>query len=114
MTLPEFEDMDVDRAAVKIMKAGDGLSEALRIRPRAFHLGEEVFCALRGVVTSISHVEKGGEITRVHVVTTQQIELVDHADLDDMLAAAAERRERARASIVGQTVLGDDDQAEAF
>lgn len=109
MTLPDFEDLDVDRAAVKIMKAGDGLSDALRIRPRAFHLGEEVFCALRGVVTGISHVEKGGEISRVHVVTTQQIELVDAADLGDMLAAAADRRERARAAVEGQTVLGDDD-----
>jgi hypothetical protein len=35
MTLPLFEDQPVDRAAVRITRAGDGLSEALKIRPQA-------------------------------------------------------------------------------
>ena len=41
MGLPEFEGRAVVRSAVKITRAGDGLSEALKLEPTALHHGDE-------------------------------------------------------------------------
>ena len=110
MTLPLFEDQPVTRAAVKIMKAGDGLSDALKIEPRPMHLDTSVYFVLRGVVTSVQHVQKDDVLTRVHVVTTEHITEVDANHVDALLDAAADRRERARAHAVGQTSIDDDSE----
>jgi hypothetical protein len=110
MTLPLFEDQPVDRAAVRITRAGDGLSEALKIRPKALHIGEEVYYVLRGVVTQVTHREKDDEITRLHTVEAQQITEVDGKTATRMLAAAAKQLDQARADADGQDPLPEDEQ----
>ncbi|HEY7010127.1 MAG TPA: hypothetical protein VH395_14360 [Jatrophihabitantaceae bacterium] len=108
MTLPVFEDQPVDRAAVRITRAGDGLSEALRIRPKALHIGDEINYLLRGVVTQVTHREKDDEITRLHTVEAQQITEVDAKTASRMLAAAARELDQARQA-EGQDPLPEDD-----
>ncbi|MDQ1429196.1 MAG: hypothetical protein QOK39_2672 [Acidimicrobiaceae bacterium] len=53
--LPDFDGFEVRRSAVRITKAGDGLSEALKVQPRALHYGDEVFYILRGKVAQVNH-----------------------------------------------------------
>jgi len=77
--LPTFEDHDVQQAQVRITRAGDGLSEALKIAPRALELGDEVFYILRGVCRQINHRQKDDDepLIRVHTVEAEQITEVD-------------------------------------
>jgi hypothetical protein len=107
VSLPLFEDQPVDRATVRITRAGDGLSEALKIRPKALHIGDECYYLLRGTVTQVTHREKDDEITRLHTVEAQQITEVDGKTATKMLAAAARQLDQDR-QIDGQEELPDD------
>lgn len=92
--LPDFEGRAVRRTAVKITKAGDGLSEALKIDPELYHHADEVFFVLRGLVTQVNHVPVSpvdSDLVRVHTIVTQEITRVAPEDVDAFLRAAAER-----------------------
>lgn len=98
--LSSFEGRPVIRAAVRITRAGDGLSEALKFAPVALHHDDEVFFVLRGSVSQVNHKPDGAdadELVRVHTVEAVEIAMVDESDVADLLAGAAERVGRARA-----------------
>jgi hypothetical protein len=109
--LPLFDDHEVYAATVRITRAGDGLSESLRIEPRPLHIGEEVFYLLRGVVRQVNHRQKDdeGPLTRVHTVETVDITEVDPDIAAKMLTAAAEELNRRKADRAGQLPLDDLD-----
>lgn len=107
--LPEFEQQSVNNATVRITNAGDGLSDALKVDPKALHLGQEVFYILSGDVTQINHVEKDDVLTRVHTVKASAITEVDGDLASKLLTEAAEELQRRRDEISGQLSL----QAEA-
>lgn len=104
-TLPAFEEQSVNNATVRITNAGDGLSEALKVDPKALHLGEQVFYVLSGDVTQINHVEKDEILTRVHTVKASAITEVDADLAEKLLTAAAEELARRRAEVDGQMTL---------
>lgn len=67
---------EVREVAVQITKAGDGLSDALKVNPIALDHGDEVFYLLRGRVSQVkfTEVKPGSEdLVRVHVIVTQDI-----------------------------------------
>lgn len=113
-TLPTFEDEQVLQAQVRIVKAGDGLSEALKIAPKTLHLGDEVFYVLRGVVRQVNHRQKDYDepLVRVHTVEAEAITEVDPKVANKMLAAAADQLEKARAEAQGQLALDAEHAAE--
>lgn len=108
--LPAFEGNAVKKAAVRITRAGDGLSAALDVEPRAYQIGEEVSFVLRGTVTQINHQQKDedGPIVRTHTVTASGITEIEADLAEKLLTAAAEELERKRAEIAGQTSLDDE------
>lgn len=110
--LPTFEEMPVNNATVRITRAGDGLSEALKIEPKALHLGDECYYVLRGTVVQVNHQEKDEVITRVHTVAADQITEVEPDVANKMLQAAAEDLERRKAEVDGQGRLDDELAAE--
>jgi hypothetical protein len=88
-TLPDFEGHEVRRSALRITKAGDGLSDALKL---------EVFFVLKGVVTQVNHkpdgkVEDGevDELVRLHTVDATEVALVDALEVSDLLVRNRER-----------------------
>lgn len=109
--LPAFESNAVSAARVRITRAGDGLSEALKIEPRAIQLGERVYYVLEGECVQINHVEKDDLITRVHTIAADSIAEVDDETATKMLRAAAEELERKKAAADGQLML--DEEADA-
>jgi hypothetical protein len=111
LQLPAFEGESVSGAKVKIVGAGDGLSEALKVTPEALHIDDEVFYVLRGTVTQISHVSKDDEVTRVHTVKAGAITKVDADLATRMLADAADALERAKAEAQGQLLLDAENDA---
>jgi hypothetical protein len=111
--LPRFEGLPVATAAVRITRAGDGLSEALKIAPKALELGDEVYYVLRGVVRQINHREKsdGDIIVRIHTVEADAITEVDAELAGKLLADAASEIAKAKAAADGQDEIGFDDDA---
>jgi hypothetical protein len=114
-TLPAFETNAVAKAQVRITRAGDGLSAALEVQPKALFLGDEVFYVLRGRVTQVNHREKeeDGPVIRMHTVEATGITEVDAELAEKLLQAAAEETARMRAEIDGQLRLEDERAAEA-
>jgi hypothetical protein len=77
------------RSAVKITRAGDGLSEALKLEPTALHHSDEVYFVLRGEVTQVNHRPSSREednLVRVHTVEAQEIAMVDGSAVEKLLA----------------------------
>lgn len=110
--LPDFEGSAVRRSTVKITKAGDGLSEALKIAPMAYHHGDEVFFVLRGLVTQVNHVPVSpadSDLVRVHTLVTQEITEVAADDVEVFLANANERLRLAREEEAGIQRIGFGD-----
>lgn len=107
-TLPAFEEQSVNNATVRITNAGDGLSEALKVDPKALHLGEQVYYVLSGDVTQINHVEKDEILTRVHTVKASAITEVDADLAGKLLTAAAEELSRRKAEVDGQLMLEEE------
>lgn len=105
--LPLFEENAVANATVKITKAGDGLSAALKVRPEALQLGEDVYYVLAARVGKIAHVDNDGVVTREHTVVTQAITAIDPTIAQKAIQSAAEETERLRAEQAGQTSLDD-------
>ena len=106
--LPTFEGNAVATARVRITRAGDGLSEALKIDPRALQLGERVYYVLEGECVQINHIEKDEVITRVHTIAPESIAEVDEETAIKMLREAAADLERKKADADGQTSIDDE------
>lgn len=110
--LPEFEGHDVHRCQVRITRAGDGLSEALQVAPKAIDIGDRVFYVLEGVCGQVMHKLKDDVIVRVHTIEASGITEVDETLAKQILAAAADRTERRKAELAGQLMLEAEKAAE--
>lgn len=113
--LPDFEGFEVSHVAVRITKAGDGLSPALKVRRVAHHPGQEVCFILRTKVAQINH--KGDPdddgLTRVETLDTTGITEIDNETANRHLNNAAEDLARAQqaAADADQQRLIDEEQA---
>lgn len=115
--LPSFEDTPVVRSSVRITKAGDGLSEALKFEPEALHYRQQVYFVLRGEVTQINHRpatndEDDDLMVRVHTVEAREIALVTEAAVEHLLESERTRLKRLQDKAESRTPLpgldGDD------
>lgn len=94
MALKRFEGETVATSTVRVTKAGDGLSEALKLEPVAIKRGSEVFLVLRCTVEQVNHKPiRGAEglLTRQHTLATQEVAMVDGDAVKELLAEEAER-----------------------
>jgi hypothetical protein len=110
-TLPLFETSHVSASVVRITRAGDGLSEALKVSPHALQLGETVHYILAGTCTQVAHTDKDGTVTRVHTIAADRITEVDADLADKMLTAAEENLAAARAEADNQLSLAAEASA---
>lgn len=113
--LPSFEGLPVVRSAVRITRAGDGLSEALKLDPRALHRGEEVFFVLKGTVDQVNFrpvsQEEDGLLIRVHTVRASEIALVDAGQVEHFLQSERLRIKRLQDEAAAREPLpGIDDE----
>lgn len=92
--LGKFERRPVRKSSIKITKAGDGLSEALKFEPVALHVDDEVYFVLRGKVGKVQFGKVAADdddLARVHTVETIEITSVEKGDVEALLKAADER-----------------------
>lgn len=114
-TLPSFEDLKVNGSRVRITKAGDGLSDALDVRPVAMHIGEVTHYVVRTVVRQVNHREdpRTNAILRIHTVEVLAISEIDSDIADKAIKLNAEQVERLRAEQAGQQMMEIEAAAEA-
>lgn len=102
--LPPFEGVPVIYSSVAIAKAGDGLSDALKVDPIALHHGEEVWFVLRGHVAQVNHVpiksDDSSRLVRKHRIDAEAIAIINSEDgkplLDEALAEVKRKIDESR------------------
>lgn len=112
--LAPFDGMDVLRTTIAVTNAGDGLSEAMKVDPQEFHLGDEVFVVLRCEVAKVQFVpiKDTDALSRVHVLKAGDATIIDGDIVEDHLIAQAERILKAKEQAAGVTRLAFDDEDE--
>lgn len=102
------EGVPVVQAAVSITRAGDGLSDALKLAPEALHYGDRVFFILEGEVTSVTFVPvspSANALERKHKIVTQNITRVEGTQVQEFLDAEEARLEKLRDEVAGREPL---------
>jgi hypothetical protein len=108
----DFEGDRIARSTVKITKAGDGLSDALKIEPVVFHRGDTVYFVLKGKVRYAAfppEKKDSADVVRQHIIDTEDIAIVDEAAVAKLLADNHDRVQRGLDSIAGQMRTDDVD-----
>lgn len=79
MTLNTFEGRDVAQATMRIVGAGDGLSNPLGIQPVEYHVGDTVRLVVEGHVSRVAHdpIKDTDLLQRVHTVKADLVVIVD-------------------------------------
>lgn len=112
MAMKRFENREVVGAAMKIVRAGDGLSEALSLSPEMFKSGETVTVVLEGEIGDIIYkrVRDTDAFRRVHVLVTERIVRIPSEDAAGYFDAEAKRLAALRDEKdgVSRLPLGDD------
>lgn len=109
--LKRFEGKEVIGAAMKIVRAGDGLSDALTLAPEAYKSGEKITLILEGVIDDITYkrVKDTEAFVRVHRLFTERIVRIDSGDAKEFFDAEEERLAGLRDDQAGVTRLPLDD-----
>jgi hypothetical protein len=107
-----YEGHEVIGSRMKLVNAGDGLSEAMRIAPMALHVGDRVVMIVEAVVTKIEHSpaepkDWTGPFLRTHTLRAEAATVTDNATtlriIDKHKAAVLRARE-----IDGQRSIDDE------
>jgi hypothetical protein len=109
-TLKPFDDRDVTEATIRIVRAGDGLSDALEVDPVEFALDDIVHVVLRCQVTRIAYeeIKDSDELRRVHTLRATSGTIVDEQFAKAVLAEQQTLIERAR-GVQRLPIDGDDE-----
>lgn len=111
--MQDFEGQEVHRATVKIVGAGDGLSDALKIDPEEIHKDEDRYFVIRARCSSVSFpTDAKGLTSRAHTMSTTEITMVEESIAKKFLQAAADNLARAKAEMEGQMQLDADEDLE--
>lgn len=110
--LTPFDGRDVISSAIKITKAGDGLSTALQVEPGELHVGDEMHVVLKCVVGDVAFkpVSDTDCLTRVHNLVTQEATFIDGKQVAKLLDE--QRRKIEQAAGIERIPFEDDDGAE--
>lgn len=88
MTMSTFEGRDVAQATMRIVGAGDGLSNPLAIQPAEYHVGDTVRLVVEGHVQRVAHdpIKETDLLQRVHTVKADLVVIVDVDAVSELLA----------------------------
>lgn len=112
MSLPKYRGREVTRAAIKITKAGDGLSDALHVEPVVLDHNDQVYLVLRCEVIDVQHpfADKKARdaLVRKCILETVDVAIVDESDVAELLIKNKDRVQRGLDAIAGQGRLDDE------
>lgn len=114
MSLQPFEGRDVIQASMRITRAGDGLSGALRAAPTEYHTGDELYVLLKCEVGKIIYepiLDRGddtGDLRRVHTLVTALGTVVNGKWADQAIAAQQKKNLEAAGVVELPGLDGDE------
>lgn len=114
--LSPFDGRDVLRSTIMVTKAGDGLSEAMKIDPQEFHHGERVYVVLECEVSKVRFdpIKDTDALSRVHVLAAGNAAIVDEQLVRQVLDEQADRVQAAREAAAGvQRIPWEGDELDA-
>lgn len=97
-SLTPFENHDVVGTSIKVTKAGDGLSDALKVEPAEYELDEKVYVLLETTVADVHFPpskDNADARIRVHVLKAGLATVVPDSKAQPMLAAQRKKLEAA-------------------
>jgi hypothetical protein len=106
----EFEGDEIVGSTIKLVGAGDGLSDSLKIEPVAFHRGEDVFFVVHGKnrFAAFPPEKKGSDrVVRQHTIDTVDIAIVDEADVAELLLRNRQKVKDAMEALAAQMRTDD-------
>lgn len=113
--LNDFEGLPVRRSAIEIPGAAGGLREAMKIEPREFHKGEEVYVVLKTVAGKIrfdpiTKAEPDGDQVRVHILDVEEASFIEADIVEPTLREQRERIRLAKEKAKGVMRLPTDEE----
>jgi len=118
--LGEFTGCEIVGSGLIVRNAGDGLSDAMELRPQVIRIGDRVGVYLEGVIKDVQHPQlknDEGKVKRIHVLKAEQGVIVNgtvREQLRKVIARQERELQRKREREVGiDTLDGVDEAAEA-
>jgi len=118
--LQEFEDRDVVRSTVKLVGAGDGLSEPMKIEPVEFHHGDRLFVLCEATIVGVGYEptnkdDPAGAQMRVHKAKAGSMTIVPAEIAAPLIEAQRDAILKAREEEAGiqRLALDGEDDPEA-
>lgn len=110
--IPPIGGKDIARVTMSLTKAGDGLSEALKIDPIFYELDTEVYVVAKCKVGSykVKPVKDTSYISLEHVLEAQEAFIVEGDLVAEIVAAQAERIRLAKEKAAGVTRIPFGDE----
>lgn len=111
--LSTFDGRDVIKATIAVTNAGDGLSDALKVDPQEFSLGDRVYVVLETEVAKIrfEEIKDTDALARVHVLKAGNATIVDGVLVEAQIKEQAERIRLAKEQEAGiQRLSFSDDE----
>lgn len=101
--LEPFEGKEVVKTSIAITNAGDGLSEAMKVKPTMMKLGQTVYVLMECEVAKIRHEElkDTDTLNRVHVLKAGAATIVTKKFAEDHIKAQKAEIERAKDAAAG-------------
>lgn len=99
--LRDFEGLPVERTTIALTNAGDGLSQAMKIDPSEYHVGDKAYLIIEGECTKVAFLpltasEPDGAQVRLHTFRAGTATVADGELIRDLIAAQAEKNLRAK------------------
>jgi len=97
-TLKPYEDREVVQSTIRVVNAGDGLSQAMSVDPAEYHLGETVHVVLECEVVKVTYDEISDTdvLRRVHTLRAGTGTIVEPKLVTEVLEAQRIAIERAK------------------
>lgn len=115
----EFEGRDVVNQVLILTGTGDGLSQAMAVKPGEHHMGDSVDLLIRATVHKVRFdptKDDAGELTRVEIMRAETITIVESEFAQERIAAQEEANDAAAAKAklpFGKDVDNPDDWEDA-
>jgi hypothetical protein len=96
--LGQFDGRDIVTASIKVTNAGDGLSQAMTIEPKQYHIGDVVTVVLECEVSSIDFkpIKDTDVLARVHTLRAGIATVVENSFAKDVLDKQRKKNDEAK------------------
>jgi len=97
-TLGQFDGREIVTASIKVTRAGDGLSQAMTVEPKEYHIGDIITVVLECEVATVNFkpINDTDVLARVHTLRAGIATIVENAFAKSVLDAQRKKNDEAK------------------